>query len=168
MSQPPALERISAFSFLMGLYAENHERMLRLAGKLGRLSGVWLSAPSGAEPLWLEVIDQLPYTTILRLTHRFDVDGLEQRDPCAYVRVYHDARMAEVTHCHASAALRELFSMRTPTALVRGHRERMNGFFNKWLEFLLEAGHHPGSFKRTRLAKLPPLETGDLAAAVNA
>ena len=51
--------------------------------------------------LHLEVIDQAPYTTLLRLTYFFPfederVHRLPQADPDALLRAYHDARQVEV------------------------------------------------------------------------
>ena len=150
----PSLGRLD---YLLKLYEENFDLLERLLGDARNYSGDQLSHVPGKPLLWLSVIEQQRYTTILRLTHSFadaskgvDADSALTPsmvlDPNAFVRVYHDTRQAEVTHCHFGAKLKSLFSLDVPLHEVNHTRARMSVFFNKWLHYLLESGHQPQSF----------------------
>lgn len=139
--------QLTRFRYLMGLYGENHTRLAALLGDVAGLCGSFQSDVADGQTLFIDVVAQHAFTTVLRLTHAFEGQGAQpeanlQLDPCAWVRVYHDAQQAEVTHCHIGAAVKKLFALDEPVKRVTQHRYRMNSFFNKWLEHLLEAGHN--------------------------
>jgi uncharacterized protein len=137
----------NAFEQLLALYEENYTLLNQLIGSARHYSGANLSYVMDTSPLWLEVIEQQPHTSILRLTHRFyDANDTVALDPNAFVRVYHDTRQAEVTHCLISTQLKKLFSLDVPLHEVTQTRARMSVFLNKWLRYLLAMGHGPATF----------------------
>ena len=78
------------------------------------------------------MIEQFRYTTELVLTYYFDKQGLRRAEPNLNVRIYHDARLAEVM----SAELRRWpgFNAEQHTALrARWH---VNRFLYKWAELI--------------------------------
>ncbi|MCK6372280.1 MAG: DUF1249 domain-containing protein, partial [Gammaproteobacteria bacterium] len=81
------------------------------------------------------------YTRSLRLTYLFDEKGGPVAEPDLAVRLYLDARVAEVmawAECHRHPALNEI---------ARGlgqeinRRWARNMVLSKWLDFLLDNGH---------------------------
>lgn len=132
------------FEQLMGLYAENHALLGRLLQLTDTPPGRYRSQINEHPELILDVLGKAPYTSFLRLTHRLP-DGNET-EPCAYLRVYHDARQTEVTHCRYGAILHRLFLPDTPVRAIADHRLRMNVFCGKWLAYLLDLGHGRESF----------------------
>jgi uncharacterized protein len=137
---------MSGLDYLLKLYEENFALVRQLLGSVRDCSGANLSHVPGKPPLWLEVIEQQPYTTIARLTHSFNSDKGIVLDPNAYVRIYHDTRQVEATHCHIGAHLKKIYSLDVPLHEVNQKRLRMTVFLNKWLRYLLDAGHQPSSF----------------------
>ena len=90
-----------SFVSLMTLYESNFIRLRGLMGDVRTLAGrIISSAPSDCD-LHLEVVEHSPYTTVLRLTYMFDEAAGQVADPDLEVRVYHDARLAEASHCAA-------------------------------------------------------------------
>ncbi len=132
------------FEQLMGLYAENHALLGRLLQLADTPPGRYVSRTDGHPDLILDVLGKAPYTSFLRLTHSLP-DGSET-EPCAYVRVYHDAQQTEVTHCRYGEILHRLFLPNTPIKAIGDHRLRMNVFCGKWLAYLLDLGHARASF----------------------
>jgi uncharacterized protein len=152
------LKGTSRFSLLMGLYGENFARIQQLLDCLMPAQSLFCSEASDGPALWVEVLEQHRFTTILRMTHEF-VDprtAALSLDPCAYVRVYHDAKMAEVTHCSVGEHLKALFNARTPLTQITSHRQQMNVFFNKWLDFLLSQGHGKNTLQLVHAAREVP------------
>lgn len=136
-----AVPRFSRFAWLMGLYAENYERLDRLF-QPGQLAvGTYLSrVPDGLE-LLVEVLAVHPYTVEMRLSYRMHDPQTGQPDPSAYVRLYRDARQAEVTHCYVGRHWQDVLGLRPSVQAVLNHRLRMNSFLSKWLDYLGAQGH---------------------------
>lgn len=135
------IPRLSRFGWLMGLYAENHARLTRLFEPADLAPGCYRSRIGDGLDLQLDVIEQHRYTTELRLTYVLRDPLTGEPDPSAYLRLYHDARQLEATHCYVGRRWQDVIGMYPPPAEVIGHRMRMNTFLGKWLEYLAERGH---------------------------
>jgi uncharacterized protein YqiB (DUF1249 family) len=61
--------------------------------------------------------------------------------PSAQLRCYLDAHVTEALHCQPGRDLWQVLGPLAPTRNVLQHRLRMNGFLNRWLEYLAEQGH---------------------------
>lgn len=139
---PLRIPQLSRFAWLMGLYAENHQRLQRLFEPERLTVGSHLSIGRDGLDLRLDVVEQHPYTVELRLSYEQLRDAdTGQPDPSAWVRYYRDARQAEVTHCHLGRRWQDALGLHPPLSTLIDHRMRMNMFFNKWLEYLGEQGH---------------------------
>ena len=136
----------NSFEWLLGLYSDNFERLQRLVDARQLTPGRYVQELSGHPDLLLDLLEQQPYTTLLRLSLRF-AESEPAEDPESYWRVYHDARQAEVTHCRFDAHRVRLFSPDTPARLLAQYRRRMNSFANKWLEHLLDTGYGGGRWQ---------------------
>ena len=132
---------LSRFGWLMALYAENHARLQRLFEPADLAPGSYVSDIGDGLPLQLEVLEQHRYTTELRLTYDMRDPVTGEPDPSAYLRVYHDARQLEATHCYVGRRWQDVIGMYPPPAELIGHRLRMNTFLGKWLQYLAESGH---------------------------
>ncbi|ALN58223.1 hypothetical protein GLE_2875 [Lysobacter enzymogenes] len=147
------IPKLSRFGWLMGLYAENHERLTRMFEPAGLARGTYLSQVGDGLDLRLDVLEQHRYTTELRLTYAMQDPLTGEPDPSAYVRLYHDAHQVEATHCYVGRRWQDAIGMYPPPAQVLGHRMRMNTFLGKWLEYLAERGH---GMTRLRPVELDP------------
>ena len=137
---------LGPLSYLLNLYEENFVLLTKLLGSARNYSGAYLSHVPNKPPLWLDIIEQQPYTSIVRITHSFNAARGIVLDPNAYVRVYHDTKQAETTHCFAGTELKKLYALTAPLREVNEKRLQMSVFFNKWLHYLLQTGHSPSSF----------------------
>lgn len=133
--------QLSRFSWLMALYGENHVRLARLFAPAELAVGRHVSSVGDGLDLQLDVIEQHRYTTELRLTYAMQDPVTGQPDPSAYLRLYHDTRQLEATHCYVGRRWQDVIGMYPPPAQLLGHRLRMNTFLGKWLEYLGERGH---------------------------
>lgn len=149
------IPRLSRFGWLMGLYAENHERFTRMFPPAGLLVGTYRSSAGDHLDLQLDVIEQHRYTTELRMTYAMRDPVTGEPDPSAFLRLYHDARQLEVTHCYVGRRWQDAIGMYPPPAEVLDHRTQMNTFLGKWIEYLAERGHG--------VATLRPVDAGTAA-----
>lgn len=146
-----ALPRFSRFSWLMGLYGENFQRLTRMFQPQTLAVGSFDARIGNGLDLVVDVLQQHAYTSELRLSYRIADPVTGQPDPSAYVRCYRDARQAEVTHCYVGRAWQDVLGLRPDLKVMIGHRLRMNSFLSKWLEYLEGQGYGA--------ANLHPLET---------
>lgn len=125
-----------SFAALMELYELNYIYMRRLVPGLGgkEPSGGRVSVSRHGVKLCLEVLGSGHYTSTAMLTHRFQgVDGEFDTVPDLTVRIYHDARVAEVIELGGGGARRVAGSL--------AERWTENRFLNRWLRFSLGEGH---------------------------
>lgn len=139
------LPRMGRFAWLMGLYAENFQRLTRMFQPQALAEGRYFSRGMDGLSLVVEVLAQHPYTVELRLSYPMRDPVTGQPDPSAYVRLYRDARQSEVTHCYVGRHWQDVLGLRPSVQAVLNHRLRMNGFLNKWLDYLEAQGHGPHS-----------------------
>ena len=141
----------------MGLYGENYQRMSRLFDLPSLESGSYLSSCANGLDLVVEVLEVHPYTLELRLSYRMSDPVTGQPDPSAYVRIYRDARQAEVTHCYIGRHWQDVLGLFPSPKVMFGHRLRMNTFLNKWLDYLSSQGHSPPRTAGQRRAVHQPI-----------
>lgn len=121
---------------LLDLCEENFRALLNLAPALRVLNGGRNSRLGDGVDLYLEILEQAPYSSLVRLTHYFREQGDPLSVPGALLRIYYDARQVEVvslgvwsTHADWSG----------PPRLE--NKWRLNLFLSKWLAYLLAQGH---------------------------
>ncbi len=165
MSAYPFLRPPSRFGYLMGLYAENHQRLQRLFAVDALAGRCYRSSVGDGLDLRLQVIERHPYTLELCLTYELADPLTGQPDPSAFLRCYRDARMAEVTHCYIGRRWQDVLGLDADARTVIGHRLQMNGFLSKWLEYLADQGHSRFTLEALDDAEaLPPTAPMALAA----
>ena len=131
-----------SFVSLMSLYESNYIRLGWLIPNLREFDGAGISQVSDDCPLHLNIDDRSPYTTTLTLTYLFDdPNGSRVADPDLQIRVYHDARLAEVQACARWHRHGILESIRSDLARALGDRWLRNVMLNKWLDYCVERGH---------------------------
>jgi uncharacterized protein YqiB (DUF1249 family) len=133
--------RPGSFVSLMSLYESNYIRLSWLVPDLRGLVAPQISAVEGDCPLHLAVDEQSRYTTTLRLTYVFDDQDGPVADPDLQIRVYHDARLAEVQSCARWHRHADLEAIRSQLARELGDRWLRNVMLNKWLDYCVERGH---------------------------
>jgi uncharacterized protein YqiB (DUF1249 family) len=122
----------------MDLYERNYINLRLLVPVVAPVGTTLVSHVSGGLDLHMRVLERFPYTTELSLTYYFERNGHCVPEPALRVRIYHDARLAEVMSVH----LRHwpMFDAGRHTELRS--RWHVNRFLYKWLNYCLHQGHH--------------------------
>lgn len=136
------------FDWLMGLYAENHKRLARLFAPERLTVGEYVSSVSDGLDVHLSVQERHPYTLELGLSYALLDESTGHPAPSAQLRTYLDAHMTEALHCEPGRDLWQVLGPLAPARNVMQHRLRMNGFLNRWLEYLAEQGHSLATLER--------------------
>jgi len=108
------------------------------------------SRVEGSPVLRLEILERHPYTHFIRLTYDFEQRERERLAPDAHIRVYQDARLAEVTAFNAEQAFKRSAHPWYPTRPLLQRTWRENLALDKWLGYLIQQGH---SFESMRTAE---------------
>ena len=133
------------FAYLMGLYAENYHRLARLFAPQELAPGSYVSSVDDGLDVRLDIVERHPYTLEMRLSYCMLDHDTGEPAPSAWLRMYRDAHVAEATHCRSDRHLRRVLGP-LPTAKTQfQQRMRMATFLNRWLEYLAEQGHSPGT-----------------------
>ncbi len=136
------------FAWLMGLYAENQQRLERLFAPTRLAVGEYVSSVSDGLDVQLSVQARHPYTLELGLSYRLLDARTGYPAPSAQLRSYLDAGLTEALHCEPGRALWQVLGAFAPTSSVVKHRLRMNAFLSRWLEYLAEQGHSLATLER--------------------
>jgi uncharacterized protein YqiB (DUF1249 family) len=105
------------------------------------LHDAFVSRVAGSPPLRMDVLERHPYTQFLRLTYFFEQDNDEEFAPDAHIRMYHDARIAEVTSFNPEQGCRRTAHPWYPRRPLLQKCWRQNIALDKWLGYLLQQGH---------------------------
>ncbi len=116
---------------LLDLCEENYHLLLTLAPQLRYMQGLHASCRPGHMDLFLEILEQTPYTTVVHLTYYFAREEGQIADPDALLRVYHDARQIEVASLRQKALPIEA-NYQYPSLF---NKWKINVFLSKWLSF---------------------------------
>ena len=128
--------------WLMDLCDENYRYFLKLAPELRALRGRYLSRVDDSVDLYLEILEQTPYTTLVHLTYYFEHFEGQRPDPDVKLRIYHDAKQVEVLDLSPlSLPLNE-----GTHHLSLRHKWKANLFLSKWLAYCFQQGH---SFRKS-------------------
>jgi uncharacterized protein YqiB (DUF1249 family) len=133
--------RPGSFVSLMSLYESNYIRLGWLIPRLHEIESACISNVAGDCPLHLRIDERTKYTTTLTLTYLFDDGDTQVADPDLQVRIYHDARLAEVQACARWHRHTMLEAIRSDLARALGDRWLRNIMLNKWLDYCVERGH---------------------------
>ncbi|ERI54231.1 DUF1249 domain-containing protein [Pseudomonas sp. NPDC077186] len=91
--------------------------------------------------LSLEVVEACPYTTTLRARQEHSLPWLPV--PQLEVRVYHDARMAEVVGAENARRLHSRYPYPNAAMHQPDEKSQLNLFLGEWLSHCLACGHEP-------------------------
>jgi uncharacterized protein YqiB (DUF1249 family) len=125
------------------------------------------SRVSGSPLLRMDILERHPYTHFLRLTYQFKKGEQQEIAPDAHIRVYNDARLAEVTSFNPEQGFNRLAHPGYPQHQLLQRNWRKNQALDKWLGYLLHQGHsltsmQPASDKISGKHAIPIKETASL------
>jgi uncharacterized protein len=88
--------------------------------------------------LHLEVIERTPYTMTVELSHCFGVGLEELVEPAVKIRIYLDAKLAEVLSDHVRAKVSDVYKDPAQSLDIMNYKWRLNYFLQKWLDHCLK------------------------------
>ena len=136
------LEPYEKSYWLARICEANFERLLRLVPDLASLPISAIAKAEGRPLLQLELLEQSPYTLTLELSHRFGFESL--LEPAVKIRVYLDARAAEVLSDHARPHVHQALQGEPKAREVMDYKWKLNYFLSRWLDHCLASDYRFG------------------------
>ncbi len=130
---------------LMALYEANFRKLDRLVSHWPREEGRCVLAVDGVPQVVILLAERFPYTSTLEV-HLVGPSLLERlgaRVPTLYVRVYHDARAAEVRGFKGHWRLRSEYRFPNPAMFAPDEKYQLNRFFGEVLDYCRQRGSVP-------------------------
>ena len=138
---PECIVRPGTLGGLISLYEGNFIKLAALLGDTTQSTGRFISRCRADCDLHLSIEDGSRFTRVLHLTYLFDESSGAVADPDMTLRIFLDARVAEVVSwagIHRHGFL-ETLGARYGRELDR--RWARNMVLSKWLDYLLDNGH---------------------------
>jgi uncharacterized protein YqiB (DUF1249 family) len=88
----------------------------------------------------LKVIESFAYTSTIEVVQKGLCPGWIQ-PPCMIVRIYHDARSAEVTSYQNEKRIQGKYQYPNPQMRMPDEKAQLNQFLAEWLTHCLKYGH---------------------------
>lgn len=129
------------FAGLMDLYERNYIGIRRLIPNMPGIHTALVSQVPDGISLHLDVIERFRYTTELALTYHFYREQGLVAEPDLRIRVYHDARQAEVMSAHLRHWPEFKVIEEGGNQMQLRSRWHVNRFLYKWLNYCLHQGH---------------------------
>lgn len=121
----------------------NYLRFLQLLPGLKEMDywifGVETSREQQLSRVCLRVIERSRYTTTVTLEQEYDYPAWIPT-PLITVRLYHDARMAEMLAYQHSSRIRQSYDYPNLRMYQRDEKNQLNALLGEWLEHCLSAG----------------------------
>jgi uncharacterized protein YqiB (DUF1249 family) len=156
-SEPTAILARPRLKNLQQVQEEIYRQLQLLIPEQVVLHDAFQSSVNGSPLLHLEVLERHPYTHFLRLTYLFEKGTGSRTAPNAHIRMYADARIAEVTSFDPGQACRRSAHPWYPHRPLMQRLWRENVALDKWLGYLLQQGHRFDTMQAART--LLPAET---------
>jgi uncharacterized protein YqiB (DUF1249 family) len=99
------------------------------------------SRVSGSPLLKMDILERHPYTHFVRLTYEFEQNEQTEIAPDAHIRIYNDARLAEVTAFNHDQGFTRTANPFYPQQHLFKRIWQQNQALDKWLSYLLHQGH---------------------------
>jgi uncharacterized protein len=136
-----SLNPVNKSCVLQSLCESNFHKLFRLAPDLLRIQCCATAETSGRPTLYIRILERNPYTLTVELTHRFESEIDGRVEPAVKIRIYLDAKSAEVLR-DTSRPLRFQVPQKNPAPeIVLDYKWTINYFLERWLDHCIEQGY---------------------------
>lgn len=127
---------------LQQLCESNYRKIFQLIPELSAFGPRACVFANNDNTLYVKVIDRSAHTLTVELSHCFYKDQEMLIEPAVKIRIYLDAKLAEVLSDHARATVREVYRNASPGPEILNYKWRLNYFLQKWLDHCLKRDCH--------------------------
>lgn len=140
----PTLRPVNKSYILQTLCESNFYKLFRLAPGLLRINKTSSAQARERPTLYLQILERNPYTLTMELTHRFDSESAGRVEPAVKIRIYLDAKSAEVLHNTSHRQNVRALQKNPAPETILDHKWTINYFLERWLDHCIEQGYRFG------------------------
>lgn len=119
----------------------NYQKLFRLIPDLCSFDKTAIGHTDNKPDLFLDVIERNPYTLTIELSHCFNRRLSEFIEPGLKIRIYLDAKLAEVVRDHERPAVSNVYPDPGAFLEIQEYKWRLNYFLQKWLDHCLKTDY---------------------------
>lgn len=123
----------------MNIYEHNFARLVRLLPEILISQNRFLHQALKDLVISIEVLESHRYTTVIRMAQELEVSIPGVESPAMVVRVYHDAKVAEVLSYQGHFRFNPKYEYPNPKMRQIREKRRVNDFLGEWLDYCLSA-----------------------------
>ncbi|HHM06325.1 MAG TPA: DUF1249 domain-containing protein [Gammaproteobacteria bacterium] len=120
----------------LGVYERNFEKLEAAFPALFCGHNSLALVMAGRPDLYVEVLERTRYTSLIKLSQSLGLPP-SVRDPLVKVRLYHDARVAEVLAYQNCRHLKAVYPYPNAAMFQPHEKRRVNHFLEEWLDSCL-------------------------------
>ncbi|MGH8557182.1 MAG: DUF1249 domain-containing protein [Methylococcales bacterium] len=136
-----SLNPVNKSSILQTLCESNFHKLLLLAPDLLRIEYSATAKARGLPKLYIRIMDRKPYTLTMELTHRFESEDEGRIEPRVNIRVYLDAKSAEVLRDTTRPLAARILQKNPAPEVVLEYKWTINYFLERWLDHCIDQGY---------------------------
>ncbi len=119
----------------------NYHKFLRLIPDLYQIKTSAIGQFPNKPSLHLKIIERSAYTLTVQLTHCFMGTPDELIEPAVKIRLYLDAKLAEVLRDHSRIDVFKAISDTGQSKKIMDYKWSLNYFLSKWLDYCLQTDY---------------------------
>lgn len=120
----------------------NYQKLLRLNPNLLSLKEPAIAYSEGKPTLHMEIAETSKYTLTVLLSHCFETELDAYLDPALKIRIYRDAKLAEVIRDHNKSDVTKMINKLGQIEEIMDYKWSLNYFLEKWLDHCLLSNYH--------------------------
>ncbi len=133
--------RIRRFYSWARVYEINYRLLLKLTQGLETLPDEVLLLSDDSHTVTVSVVERCKFTTSITLNHDLKSHDLFVVNPSVKIRIYHDARLAEVVACQQDSKFFAVYPFILAKVPFQNEKRDVNLFLREWLNHCLAQGY---------------------------
>ncbi|MCF6235210.1 MAG: DUF1249 domain-containing protein [Gammaproteobacteria bacterium] len=133
--------RVRRFYSWARVYEINHRLLLKLIPELKELPDEIFLLDGGSCTVAVSVVERCKFTTSITLSHDLKSHDLFVINPSVKIRIYHDARLAEVVACQQDSKFFAVYPFILAKVPFQNEKRDVNLFLREWLNHCLAQGY---------------------------
>lgn len=143
-SSSSSLNPINKSRILQTICESNFHKLFRLAPDLLGIRSSAIASAGDRPALYIRILERHPYTVTMELTHHFEANRDEAGEPAVKIRLYLDAKSAEVLRDTWRPLVDHVFQKNPAPEIVLDYKWTINYFLERWLDHCIEQGYRFG------------------------
>ncbi len=130
-----------SYTNLMPLYEANYRKLAELVPDFDGIDHAIILGKQDDLSLHLQIIERFKYTSTIMLSCCSVAENTHVSDPFLKIRVYHDARVAEVLGFQGHVRIQPFYPYPNPKMYQRDEKRQINRFLGELLDYCLLKGY---------------------------